>query len=107
MLFMHVISVKLLRDYWGAKPENEFAQKPLSAWYKIVREQKWKSTADVKASFRNASIRPGGRVVFNCAGNKLRIVTGINYAAGVVYVKFVGSHPEYDAINVDTVDNSK
>ena len=104
---MHVISVKLLRDYWERTPENAYARDPLSAWYRIAKGQRWKSPMNVKASFGNASIRPGGRVVFNCAGNKLRIVTSINYAAGVVYVKFVGSHPEYDAIDVDTVDNSK
>lgn len=104
---MHVISLKLLREYWERKPENDFAKGPLSAWHKIAKEKKWKNPADIKETFRNASIRPGGRVVFNCAGNKLRIVTSINYVTGVVYIKFVGSHPEYDAINVDTVDNSK
>jgi len=104
---MHVISVKLLRAYWERSPGTAYAQGQLSAWYKLVELKTWKTPADVKATFGNASIRPGGRVVFNCAGNKLRIVTFIHYASGVVYVKFVGSHSEYDAIDVDTVDQSR
>jgi mRNA interferase HigB len=104
---MHVISVKMLREYWDMKPENAFARGPLAAWHKMVVHARWKKPGDLKATFGNASIRPSGRVVFNCAGNKLRIVAGVNYAAGVVYVKFVGSHAEYDAIDVDTVDNSR
>lgn len=104
---MRVVSTKMLREYWLRTPENAYAQGPLSAWLTMVRSVTWKTPADVKRTFGNASIRPGGRVVFNCAGNKLRIVAGIHYSAKVVYVKFVGSHPEYDAIDVDTVDQSK
>lgn len=104
---MHVISVKLLREYWERSPGTAYAQGPLTAWYKLVKLKAWKTPTDVKETFGKASIRPSGRVVFDCAGNKLRIVTFINYASGVVYVKFVGNHSEYDAIDVDTVDQSR
>ncbi len=68
---------------------------------------KWKTPAEVKETFGKASIRPSGSVIFNAGGNKFRIVAEINYVAGVVFLKFVGSHEEYDAINVDIVDQTK
>ncbi len=104
---MHVISLKMLREYWERSSETAYARGPLSAWCKLVKGVRWKSPTELKATFGHASIRPAGRVVFNIAGNKLRIVASVNYAAGVVYVKFVGNHTEYDKIDVDTVDHSK
>lgn len=101
------MSVKMLREYWESHPSRAYSKGPLSAWHKVSKAAAWKTPMDVKATFGNASVRPGGRVVFNAGGNKLRIVTDINYAAGVVYVKFVGDHNEYDAINVDIVDQTK
>ncbi len=101
---MHIISRGMLRDYWERGPDTAFAEKPLSAWFKLVKAARWKSPDELKATLGHASIRPKGRVVFNVAGNKLRIVAGINFAVGVVYIKFVGSHEEYDAVDVDTVE---
>lgn len=104
---MRVIPIRLLREFWERSPETRYAQTPLSSWYKTVKAATWSGPDDVKALYRHASVLKGGRVVFNIAGNKLRIVASINYPAKVVYIKFVGTHSEYDVIDVYTVDQSK
>jgi mRNA interferase HigB len=68
-----------------------------------VQAAQWAIPADVKAQFCNASILPGRRVVFNIKGNDYRLVVAIAYAFGAAYVKFVGTHAEYDAISAQTV----
>ena len=67
------------------------------------RRAAWKTPADVKAKYGNASILKSGRVVFNIAGNKFRLVAAIHYHTGVVFIRFVGTHAEYDAIDANTV----
>lgn len=73
------------------------------AWYRDVVRADWATPAAVKAHFRTASILKDGRVVFNLAGNKYRLVVWINYPYRVVYVRFIGTHRQYDAIDVQTV----
>ena len=73
------------------------------AWYRHALKAKWSSPAEVKEDFRNASILRHGRVVFNIAGNKYRLVVWINYAYCVVYVRFIGTHAQYDAIDARTI----
>jgi mRNA interferase HigB len=79
------------------------AREPTLAWYRHVLKADWASPAAVKADFANASILKGGRVVFNIAGTKYRIVVWINYPYRVVYVRFIGTHAQYDAIDAQTV----
>ncbi|MBB5368462.1 MULTISPECIES: type II toxin-antitoxin system HigB family toxin [unclassified Janthinobacterium] len=71
---------------------------PLLAWYSHVLRVSLPDPAAVKADFGTASILKEGRVVFNIAGNKYRLVTSINYPYGIVYIKFIGTHRQYDAI---------
>ena len=73
------------------------------AWYRHVLKADWDSPATVKAYFATASILKDGRVVFNIAGNKYRIVVWINYPYRVVYIRFIGTHAQYDAIDAQTV----
>jgi mRNA interferase HigB len=73
------------------------------AWHRQVMGADWATPADVKRAIRSASILKDGRVVFNIAGNKYRIVVSINYPYRVVYIRFVGTHRRYDAINAQTV----
>jgi mRNA interferase HigB len=75
----------------------------LTTWYGFVLKAQWASPADVKADFRTASILKNGRVVFNIAGNKYRLITSINYPHGIVFIKFIGTHKQYDAIDAQTV----
>lgn len=72
------------------------------AWYRHTLQADWASPTEVKQDFRNASILKNGRVVFNIAGNKYRLVVWINYAYRVVYVRFIGTHAQYDQIDVQT-----
>jgi mRNA interferase HigB len=75
----------------------------LDAWFHEVRRATWKNSAELKRSFGTASIISSDRVVFNIKGNDFRLVVAINYGRQVVYVKWVGSHAEYDLINAGTI----
>jgi mRNA interferase HigB len=97
---MRIIARKTLKAFWASYPD---AEQPLKAWFKSARQANWKTPQDVKALYRNATILQNGRVVFNIAGNKYRLVAWINYAFKVVYVRFVGTHKQYDEIDVQTV----
>jgi mRNA interferase HigB len=73
------------------------------AWYRQVKAADWTAPAEVKHEIRSASILKDGRVVFNIAGNKYRIVVWINYAYRVVYIRFIGTHRQYDAVDAQTI----
>ncbi len=97
---MHVITFKRLRTFWGVHPD---AEPPLRAWYHHVRQATWRTPRDVKSDFATASIVADNRVVFNIKGNTYRVVVKIEYHLGRVYVRFVGTHREYDDIDVETI----
>jgi len=75
----------------------------LEAWYAEARPAAWKTPADVKNKYGNASILKSSRVVFNICGNKYRLVARINYAYAMIYVRFVGTHKAYDEIDAETI----
>lgn len=97
---MRVIARKTLKDYWAKHPTTE---QELKAWFAEVENADWKTPAEVKAKFGNASILKDGRVVFNICGNNHRLVVWINYAFHTIYIRFLGTHKEYNAINAQTV----
>ena len=97
---MRVIAKKSLRNFWERRPD---AEEPLLAWYREAEVADWDSPAAVKARFGNASILSNNRVVFNIKGNSYRLVVRINYPYRVVYIRFVGTHAEYDAIDAEEV----
>ncbi len=96
---MRIIAVSTLRAFWKGRSQYRDAEEPTLAWYRDVLKADWAKPSDVKQQFRNASILQGGRAVFNIAGNKYRIVVWINYPYRVVYIRFVGTHEQYDAID--------
>ncbi len=98
---MKIISVKTLKDYWEKFPQ---AEQPLKAWHDEVIRADWKTPGDIKAQFRNASILKNRRVVFNIKGNDYRLIVAIAYLRGWVFVKFIGTHKEYDAVDAETVE---
>jgi mRNA interferase HigB len=100
---VRVIALSTLKAFWGGNPGYSEAREPVLAWYRYVLRADWASPADVKRDFRSASILRDGRVVFNIAGNKYRLVVWINYAYRVVYVRFIGTHAQYDAIDAQTI----
>jgi mRNA interferase HigB len=97
---MRIIARKTLISFWKKHPDSA---EPLKAWFKVASESAWSSPQDIKAQYKNASILKDGRAVFNIAGNKYRLVVWINYDYGVVYIRFIGTHREYDAINAQTI----
>lgn len=97
---MRIISRKTLKDFWEIHP---YCEEHLKAWYQITKDAKWETPQDVKDQYRNASILKDGRVVFNIKGNKYRLVVWINYEFFTVYIRFVGTHEEYDETDVQTI----
>ena len=100
---MRVIAVSTLKAFWVNAPEFTDSESPTMAWYREVLRADWATPSDVKAQFASASILKDGRVVFNIAGNKYRIVAWINYPYRVLYIRFIGTHKQYDAVDAQTV----
>ena len=103
MVSMRVIALRTIKHFIGSRPEHADSREPALAWYRQVLRADWASPAEVKREIRSASILKDGRVVFNIAGNKYRIVVWINYPYRVVYVRFIGTHAEYDRIDAQSV----
>ena len=99
--FMRIVSLQTLRTYWIKNSETEQA---LLAWYDEVLSENWKRPADIKERYDSASILKKRRVVFNIKGNKYRLIVAVAYKIGVVYIKFIGTHKEYDAVDAETVE---
>lgn len=100
---MRIIAVSTLKAFLARNPAYADAQDPVMAWVRHVRAADWSSPAAVKRDVRSASILRDGRVVFNIAGNKYRIVVWINYPYRVVYIRFIGTHAQYDRIDAQTI----
>lgn len=97
---MRVIAKSTLKNFWAHHAD---AQGPLESWYEEAVKADWPTPQAVKAQFRHASLCGNNRVVFNIGGNKYRLVVEMQYRAGIVWVKFVGTHAQYDLIDVETV----
>ena len=98
---MRIIAIKTLRDFWALYPDSEQA---LLAWFDEASKAAWMQPADIKAHYASASILKNRRVVFNIKGNDYRLVVAVAYKLGVVYVKFIGTHKQYDAVDAETVE---
>lgn len=99
---MRIIARKTLADHWN-KPGREDSEQPLRAWFAEAESACWARPSDLKAQFLSASILRDGRAVFNIAGNKYRLVAWINYPYGVLYIRFIGTHAEYDRIDAQEI----
>lgn len=97
---MRIIAKRALREFWE---RHRDAEQALRAWHSEVKREDWQSSADVTGRFPTASIVGADQVVFNIRGNRYRLVVRINYPYRVVYVRFVGTHAEYDRIDVREV----
>lgn len=97
---MRIIARSTLRKFWEKHPS---ARGELTAWYAEAKSARWGSPAEIKRKYRSASILKGSRVVFNISGNNYRLVTAIRYDVGLVFIRFVGTHAEYDKIDAETV----
>jgi mRNA interferase HigB len=99
---MRIIALSRLKAFWET-PAHSDAKESFLEWHRFVLNADWASPADIKADLRNASILQDGRVVFNVAGNEYRLVVWINYPYRVVYIRFAGTHRQYDAIDPQTI----
>ena len=100
---MRIIAKSILIKFWEENPQYSDAKEPTLAWHKFVTQMGWAAPSDLKSTYRNASILRNGRVVFNIAGNKYRIITWINYPYRIVYVRFIGTHSQYDQIDAHNI----
>ncbi|MGG7661693.1 type II toxin-antitoxin system HigB family toxin [Dyadobacter sp. BHUBP1] len=95
-----IFSRGTLRDFWENHPEME---QPLKVWYDDVLAADWKSPSDVKRQYATASILKNGRIVFNIRGNSFRLVAHFDFERQMVYIRFIGSHKEYDKIDANSI----
>ena len=100
---MRVIAKSTLKKFWE-NPAYSDAQAPLESWYEEAAKAFWATPKMVKDQYGNASICGNNRVVFNIGGNKYRLVVEMQYRAGIAWVKFIGTHAQYDQIHVETVN---
>ena len=102
---MQILSKKALRDYWEAYQgvDQPALEQALKAWSREVKKAQWSNARELKQKYRNASILRKNRVVFNICGNKYRLVVGVNYSVKVVYIKWLGTHAEYDDVHAEEV----
>jgi mRNA interferase HigB len=97
---MCIIALKTLRLFWE---QHHDAQQALQAWYRDAKRATWKTPTDIRNVYRNASIVGNNRVVFTIRGNQYRLVVAINYTLGIIYIRFIGTHQDYDKIDVATI----
>jgi mRNA interferase HigB len=100
---MRIIAISTLKRFWQSTAGVEDSIEPLLAWYRRSLAADWSTPAAVKRDFSTASILKDGRVVFNIGGNKYRLVVWINYPYRVVYIRFVGTHAQYDLIDAQNI----
>jgi len=97
---MRIVAITTLQAFWTKHPN---AKVPLQSWYALASRAKWKSPADIKEAYRNASFIANERVVFNIKGNDYRLVVLVRYGQGLMFIRFVGTHAQYDKIDATKI----
>jgi mRNA interferase HigB len=97
---MRIFSRSTLRNFWIIHPDAEEA---LKTWYYQASHANWQSPFDVKATNSNARFIANNRVIFNIKGNTYRLIVSIRYDVGIIYIRFIGTHAEYDKIDAVTI----
>jgi mRNA interferase HigB len=100
---MHIVSLGNLERFWQ-QPKGKAVEGALKAWFAEAKAAKWASPQDVKKRYANASVIANNRIVFNIKGNDFRLIVAIAYKVQYVYVKFIGTHAEYDKVDAASVD---
>ena len=99
-IVMRILTERTLREFWQRHPD---AEQPLRDWLRRVAAADWDTPAKIRDRYRSVSIIPGNRVVFNIKGNAYRLVVRIDYINRMVFIRFIGTHAEYDRIDVAEV----
>ena len=97
---MKVIAVRTLRSFWERHPDSE---QPLKAWYDEAKHAIWSTPQDIRNHYVSASFVGRNRVVFNIKGNDYRLIVAVHYNRGMMFIRFVGTHAEYDRIDASTI----
>lgn len=97
---MRIIAVSKLREFWDIHPD---AMEPLNQWYREAKISDWKNPEEVTRRMKSARVLNAERIIFNIKGNTYRLITAINYNFKIVYIRFIGTHAEYDKINAKEV----
>lgn len=97
---MRIIARRTLREFGETNPA---AKASLDSWYHEAKNAEWRTPAEIKEQYRNASIVGNNRVVFNISGNNFRLIVSINYEIGIIFIRFIGTHSEYDKINAEEI----
>lgn len=99
---MRILSKAVLKHFWEQQ-EYRDSESALKAWYDEAKHANWQNSHDIKAKYRSASFVGNNRVVFNIHGNKYRLIVAINYKFSMVYIRFVGTHKQYDKIDAKDI----
>lgn len=97
---MRIIAIGTLKSFWTKHPQ---AETPLRAWYAEASRANWSTPAQIKAAYRDASFIGNKRVIFNIKGNDYRLVVAVHYDRYRLFIRFVGTHGEYDKIDAGTI----
>jgi mRNA interferase HigB len=97
---MRIIARSTLREFWL---KHSDAEQPLKAWFEDASRSSWQSPSDIKEIYANASIIANNRVIFNIKGNSYRLVVHVRYDLGIVFIRFIGTHSDYDKIDSTTI----
>ena len=97
---MRIISRKRLVEFWQLHPD---AEQPLRAWYAEAKKANWRSPTEIKSTYRNVSLLANNRVIFNIKGNDYRLIVIIEYKQNKIFIRFIGTHQEYDRIDATNV----
>lgn len=97
---MRVIAKKILRDFWEVHADCE---QQLKAWYQETSKAQWQNPNQIKREYPSASILSNQRIIFNLKGNNYRLIIKINYAYQIIWIRFIGTHSEYDKINANEI----
>ncbi|MDT0685287.1 type II toxin-antitoxin system HigB family toxin [Autumnicola psychrophila] len=95
-----IIAKRTLREFWE---KHSDAEQYLKTWYETAQSTKWNTPTDIKQTYINASVLKGNRVVFNIKGNSYRLIVKFNYERQWAFIRFVGTHAEYDKIDADKI----
>lgn len=97
---MRIIAKSTLRDYWI---ENKDAEQSLLSWYKVASKAKWSNFNQVKQQFGTCKVLGNDRIIFKIKGNKYRLVVKISFENQLIWIRFIGTHSEYDSINAKEI----
>lgn len=98
---MRVIAKRTLVQFWESGHGD--AEQPLKAWHALARAATWRDPQEIKAKFSSASFLANNRVVFNISGNKYRLIVKVDYDFQVIFIRFIGSHAEYDKVDASII----